>query len=285
MMTDIRSMDGGKPSQKLARKVLPLLVRQAWAGQPLSYKDVADEIGTHHRPMRFALGIIGRCLEDLSEEWDEEIPPLQAIVVNRQLGVPGRGLEEFLDVEYEGVEQERKEEIARTVWSRVQRYGRWEDVLQHFGLPLPNERLPDLPSGRDLVRRQSSQDGGSAEGEDHRKLKLYIAGTPEAVGLDVEYGTGETEYYFRSGDAVDVLFKGERWVGVEVKGRQSDVYDVMRGMFQCVKYRALLDANVKVEGSTVETDVMLALETRLPTQLLWLRNLLGLEVVEEIKSG
>ena len=46
-----------------------------------------------------------------------------------------------------------------------------------------------------------------------------------------------------SGDTIDVLFRnGLDWIAVEVKSSLSNSLDITRGLFQCVKYRAVIEA-------------------------------------------
>lgn len=53
----------------------------------------------------------------------------------------------------------------------------------------------------------------------------------------------ETEVELPSGDRVDVVIYGESaTVAVEVKSGDSDWHDFRRGIYQCVKYRAVLRA-------------------------------------------
>jgi len=47
---------------------------------------------------------------------------------------------------------------------------------------------------------------------------------------------------------MDILFRTDkRWVGVEVKGKRSDELDIRRGLYQAVKYAALMEACLKAE--------------------------------------
>ena len=49
-----------------------------------------------------------------------------------------------------------------------------------------------------------------------------------------------------SGDSLDVLFfDSNRRIAVEVKGASAPVGEVIRGLFQCVKYEAVLDAEAR----------------------------------------
>ena len=60
-------------------------------------------------------------------------------------------------------------------------------------------------------------------------------------GLSAE--TAETEVELPSGDRVDVVcYHASRTVAIEVKSNDSDWADLHRGVYQCVKYRAVLAA-------------------------------------------
>lgn len=95
--------------------------------------------------------------------------------------------------------------------------------------------------------------------------------------------TGETEYAFLSADKIDVLFKSSSmWIGVEVKGVRSDDADLMRGIFQCVKYRALIEAAQRYEQINVGSRLMLVLGGKLPPSLRRLVGLLKIELREQM---
>src|SRR5882762_1786592 len=79
--------------QERARAALPLLVRQAHAHQPIYYSDLASELGMRNpRNLNFVLGSIGQTIIDLSESWKDEVPPIQALVINKATGLPGKGV-------------------------------------------------------------------------------------------------------------------------------------------------------------------------------------------------
>lgn len=66
---------------------------------------------------------------------------------------------------------------------------------------------------------------------------------PKQFGAPKGCKTGVIEKLLRSLDEIDVWFvsSGEQ-LAVEVKSRRSTDPDLERGIFQCVKYRALLQA-------------------------------------------
>jgi hypothetical protein len=69
------------------------LVRQAHAQQPIFYSDLASELGMRNpRNLNFVLGSIGQTMIDLSESRGDEVPPIQALVINKATGLPGDGV-------------------------------------------------------------------------------------------------------------------------------------------------------------------------------------------------
>ena len=74
-------------------------------------------------------------------------------------------------------------------------------------------------------------------------------------------------------------------IAVEVKSALSSEADIVRGMFQCVKYRAVLEAQQAAEGLPQSARAILALELKLAPKFQALKNILGIEMVDEIKAG
>jgi hypothetical protein len=115
--------------------------------------------------------------------------------------------------------------------------------------------------------------------------RRLFAGHPEIVGLPAKL-TGDTERPLLSGDVLDVFFQhGQDSIAVEVKSALSSEADIVRGMFQCVKYRAVLEAQQAADGLAQSARAVLALEAKLPSKFQALKNVLGIELVDEIKLG
>ena len=72
------------------------------------------------------------------------------------------------------------------------------------------------------------------------------------------------------------------WIGVEVKSVISGEADILRGLYQCVKYRAVLESHLSVLEEERDIRVVLALGGLLPKSLVPIRNTLGVEVVERV---
>jgi len=77
-----------------------------------------------------------------------------------------------------------------------------------------------------------------------------------------------------------VVFKNdERYTAVEVKSIISNDKDLNRGIFQCVKYQALLRAEQVAESLLPTARAILVVERKLPAPLKSLAALLKIKVV------
>lgn len=276
---------GNQLYQQRARQAFPLLVRQAEAGQPISYSALAEEIGIPNpRNLNYPLGSVGNTIERLSKAWKTKIPPLQCLVINQTTGLPGEGFGWFMRDwgDFSSFTRDEQRRIISGAHSAVYAYPRWREVLNAVGLEMPNV---DFRVDLSLAGQRHLLAGGG-EGDRHRALKLYVAQHPKCIGLSSSKIRGETEAYLLSGDCLDVSFRRRNeWVAVEVKTSMSPDSDIVRGLFQCVKYRSVMDAMQKAEGKLIFSRAILALEEKLPRSLVSLRNTLGIEVCEHIGAG
>ena len=271
---------GGKLYQKRARQALPILVRQAEAGNSIIYSDLANELGmSNARNLNYVLGSIGRTMENLSKSWKEKVPPIQCLVVNKNTHLPGAGIGWFLvkEDDFASLPPSQKRAIVKAELAHIFAYPRWRDVLSFLQLDPPHFSY-------EKVNKQAAGRGGG-ESESHRKLKEFIASHPEAV--DLPYGTsrGKTEYPLPSGDKLDISFATKNgWVAVEVKSKISTEADIARGLYQCVKYVAVMRAVEASENRVVGGQALLALGSALPARLVPLKNMLGVTVIENIST-
>jgi len=272
-------LEGGKLYQERARAALPLLVRQAEAGVPIFYSDLAEELGMPNpRNLNYVLGSIGQTMERLSKAWKEKVPAIQCLVVNKSTGLPGEGIGWFLvkKEDFASLPLRQKRSIVDAHLQHIYAYPRWREVLSTLSLE------PTSTDFSAILSKASSQAGGG-ESEHHRKLKEYVARTPSVIGLP-NSAEGVMEYSLPSGDCLDVSFRmASQWVSVEVKSKISDEGDIARGLFQCVKYRAIQEAVVLASSKEQNVRAMLVLGAALPLKLIPLRNLLSVEVLENIQ--
>ena len=92
---------------------------------------------------------------------------------------------------------------------------------------------------------------GGGESAQHLALKLFVRDNPGCLELGIRKA-GREEYVLPSLDGVDVVFDTPtRIYAVEVKPRNCGPSEHWRGLFQCVKYRALLEAEALAKGITM----------------------------------
>ena len=117
-------------------------------------------------------------------------------------------------------------------------------------------------------------DGGSptgyssvAESDEHRALRLWAqANSLPFIGQ--EGAGGETEWPLPSGDRVDAVHDTADglWL-IEAKSRRSGDLDLERGIYQCIKYRAVAKALHENKGQTRPIHAVLLTERDLPSRL------------------
>ena len=113
--------------------ILDVLVRQARQQTPLTYQQLADEIGWQ-RPLPNLgepLGTINLALHVLGKAWGEHIPPISALVVRTQDGLPGAGFAEFINrtpAQYAGLSRAERRRLVKPIQQAVYAYKKWDKV-------------------------------------------------------------------------------------------------------------------------------------------------------------
>ena len=83
----------------------------------------------------------------------------------------------------------------------------------------------------------------------------------------------------QSKDEIDVLFMApNEQLALEIKSVRSNELDLKRGIFQCVKYRAVLEAEATWAGAKQNVRVRLVSERPLPPEFARQANRLKVEV-------
>lgn len=272
-------LEGEKLYLDRARITLPYLVQLAKAGKTIYYSDLAQQVGIPNpRNLNYVLGSIGNALIDLGDRTKNKIPPIQCLVVNKRQELPGEGIGWFITQrDFSKLTKTQKQKIVSKQLIEIYSYPHWDWVLDELGL---KPVIMDLDVELKLAKNRK----GGGESEHHKKFKEYIANNPSVLGLKSDLEIGQQEYLLPSADAIDVLFteKGLK-IGVEVKSIISDTADILRGLFQCVKYKHLIEAEQIVNNEVPDSRTILALQGCLPAELLTVKNLLGVEVIEKIE--
>lgn len=226
-----------------------------------------------------SLGVMGHFFDDMSVD-GQKIPLIQALVVNQGQKLPSDGLKEFTP-QYPYLPVDKKRDFVRNEYRRIFEFGtRWEVVLDHFGLR--GESHPnDTQREHTLPKRHNPY--GSEGSPEHITLRDYLVINPSIVGIP-EDTLGIPEYALKSGDSVDVVFITDREIiAVEVKSFRSGTDDLERGLYQCVKYQAVLNAEAKINRTGLIARSLLVISSELPRRLVIVKNRLNLQVLEEIR--
>lgn len=286
------SLQGDTWTKVTARAALPLLIWCAKNGKTITYGKLDQEIvnrgGRHVMAVQYGYpaGAIGSALIETEEEWGEPIPPLNALVVNARNGIPGSGVNCYLQRYYEPdknvdkMTEDEKRAVIEEIHQDIFAYQRWDDILKTYGVLPVGDGITNEDDAPDEIKRPS-RGGWSSEGEskEHKALKEFVADNPAVVGLPRSTKKGQTEYLFASGDKADIVFAIKNgFLGVEVKSVISNEADLNRGIFQAIKYQALLRSEQKAVLSPPTARAILVTERKLPRSLQNLADILGVSV-------
>lgn len=282
---------------KITPLALPILLWAAKKGLRITYKQLANELYLRHgedikgnlRLYGRPAGRIGTSLNMLCDEWGEDIPPINAIVVNAQSKLPGDGanyyIKRFLKNKSKQFNAKMNnmglaEEVMNAVWN----YTEWDKVARYYGIKrlqpvsvlLENkaENAPiDLPP---MLKQQ----GGYPESKQHQTLKKWAVNNPKFFFHFGNFSKGENEVKLRSGDSLDAyLENNDTRLAIEVKASNAAASEVFRGIFQCVKYRATLRAMQLADSEPTNAQAVLLITFKPPSEALRLAKRLGLKIM------
>lgn len=258
-MTTARDLlyEGNRWTDIRVRQALPVLIRLARSGHTITYRDLEREIAARENAAparmlvayRSVLEKTGRLMLLVGEELGESVPPINILVVNANSGLPGEGFDTFLQryagsQRWERLTENNRDAVMQRATETVFTYSHWDAIADYFGISvetdLPEHGPISLPAPPPIL-------GG--ESEAHKTLKQYIAMHPELFGDFGQFEKGSTESTLNSGDKIDVLFRNpDQTLAVEAKTVYAAPGELTRGIYQCVKYRAVLRATHDVAG-------------------------------------
>lgn len=277
-----------------ARKMFPILVWCAQNGKKITYGQLDAEmqrrkIGHHVNVVVYGhpAGSIGNALAETEGETGAKIPPLNALLVNAQTGVPGSGCDYYLKHHLEKVQRkpltpDQRRAMAEDTMKEVWSFQGWGALLDRYEIKPLKGKIPALAI-KPKSRKPPSKGGWSSEPEskEHKLLKEWVAKNPKILKSKILFRSGRMEWLYASADKVDVMFEhAEGCVAVEVKSSRSNDKDLERGIYQCVKYQALLRAELKAQGLIPNGLAVLVSEQTLPQRLMELADLLGVRIID-----
>ena len=258
---------------------MAMLLRCLSAGEPfITYGAIGDELEYQLNIKTIFPTQIGRVAGSLMNRILEIDPdaPLINVLITRPDGIPGVGVGGYLADRYNNkryrkwkeLKTSEKLEVVERERAKVFRYGKWKQLNnQLFGAGAISKIRNPTRSEVDGRSEDGKNHGGPAESDEHKKLKQWVADNAEQIGLKKSFGIGKPESSLLSGDTIDVLFSdGNDYVAVEVKSCRSNDDDLRRGIYQCVKYRAVKEA--EHAPNKVNVRALLVAERELSAELL-----------------
>ncbi|WDL17324.1 MULTISPECIES: hypothetical protein [Xanthomonas] len=238
--------------------ILPILIRRAKEGRPIFYGELAEQLEREfgHEPKARktvygpAVGAVGLAIEQLGllPEWrGERIPPINTIVVSKSTGYPSTGADEIAHYFFEdngaGMAADRKAYLDAAM-NAVYHFDKWDQIAAALGVARLQPASGELEADKgDVLPLPKVQAGGAPESAEHQALKRWVREHLEELADFGTFEPGRNEAVLSSGDRLDVLFEnGKQRLAVEVKTSKCSEDELMRGVYQCVKYRAILRA-------------------------------------------
>lgn len=220
-----------------------------------------------------------------------DLPPLNALIVRADTHIPGGGIDFFLRSfginNYKDLTtRQKRQELNNSIYPLIFRNDIWDSLLEANGVQAnePNEYIPYVQvqnpeNGNDDNVDNNNQGGNRRGGErnPHRLLKEYVImncqNIPELRERGCHSENADDEFIFPSLDRADIFFNNEEVddeqfnIACEIKSYCSNDDDIKRGIFQCVKYRALLNAENELNGRRRRSRCFLIVQRILPDEL------------------
>lgn len=265
-------------TKRNVRLMIPVMVHWAKTGHnEHSYGDLIHAIGkTRFSGIGHALYAVQKVLNALSEQTGREIPTLNSLCKNAKTMLPSEGFE-FVSPKYNELDYNGKRKFVTGLDTDAINYPFW--VLKELEL---KEAIPFTEEQLNAIRNPHC--GFSGEGEEHKALKEYICQHPDVLDYS-DVVLAKTEYILPSGDRLDIYFElaDGTHVAIEVKPSISPDQDISRGVFQCVKYLAVMDALRTIECKDYEIEVKLVTANELSSQNKTLAEELNVEFIDGFK--
>ena len=279
-MDIIDSVISTEATRRNVRLMLPIMIHWAKTGHnEHTYGDLTHAIGKpKFSGIGHALYCVQEVLNELTRKTKRNIPTLNSLCKNAKTMLPSEGFE-FVSPTYNSLDDNGKRVFVEGLDSNAINFPHWDWVLKELDL---KEAVPFTEEQLEAIKNPHCIHGG--EGEEHKALKEYICQHPESINYkDVVFA--ETEHPLPSGDSLDVYFElsDGTHVAIEVKPSISPDQDIARGVFQCVKYYAVMDAMRNIECKDYEIEVLLVTAGNFSSQNKVLAEELDVEYVEGFK--
>ena len=257
----------------LAQWLIHAAKRRSWMTYGEAKRRLETEIGFTAIGPDLRMGVSACALMDQILDVRPNCPLLNILLARQDDGMPGVGAARYM-AKYLGQPElaqhgfrDKHPERWRTACDRIARdvyaFRNWDQVYQEaFDQPLPAAATHAEGTERDGTNHHAR--GG--EGPKHKALRLWVKNHPRRVHRSFAGFRTDTEVILDSADRVDVVYYGPNsTIVIEVKSQDSDEADLRRGVFQCVKYRAVMEAMDVRRAATVVP--VLVTQVKLPGDL------------------
>lgn len=281
----LKQTDSNLKSRAATEPLTRWLISAAIDRRVLTYREIKNRL---QRECDFStiftvnIGKVAGAVQDRILERDPEAPLLNVLVVRQDKREPGDGARPYLAKRFSSIRRLKKKD-SRTrypdLWTcvvndaakEVYSYRNWERLYKDIYKRA--FRKPD-PFSAEGKEKDGLLRGRGGEGKNHKALRLWVKKNPEGIARSFSGVRSETEVELLSGDRVDIVLYDERkTVAVEVKSNISNEADLYRGIYQCVKYRAVLCA----QDDRLPVESWLVTETGLDGDLKALARKLGIK--------
>lgn len=263
------------------------LIATALDGATMTYGEVGKKLENEANfSTIFAtrIGFVAGELMHRIQRVEPNAPLINVLVVNQEHRTPGDGAgvfmaRRFLDnrlnvdncrEEHPVIWRRRFGEAAAEVYAYSP--GNWATLYERvFGATLQEaeitaERAKRQEGSEDDFGAGAEKYGTGGESEHHRALRLWVMANPNLVDRRFAAARTETEFCLDSGDRIDVIYHlASSTVIIEVKSRISNNVDFRRGVYQCIKYRAVKSAMDIRNNAPIK--MILVTETEIPSEV------------------
>ncbi|PAQ08136.1 hypothetical protein [Mesorhizobium temperatum] len=276
-----------------ARAAFPVLLRRAMDGEPITYGGLDDILVARGQPgaiaiaYRYAAGKVGDICEALSDDLGERIPLLNAIIVNQGTNLPSDGVDEYLARSLgktpraiKRLSSEHRDAYAQQAIEAVFAFDGWDRVRRHLRIPFSDLEKGNPHRGKPIPPPDPKRFATGPESAAHKALKAWAAEHPTFFWSFGKFNKAKTEKILSSGDRLDVLFdNGMNMLAVEVKARSAPAEEIQRGVYQCIKYRAILRAMQLAAAKAPNGNAVLLLERKPLQSVIALAERLAVSIV------
>lgn len=228
------------------------LISAVNARRTLTYGEAKDRLerecgfGSIGRASR--IGPIAESAQENLRKQSPSVPVLNVLLVRKDTRKPGSGAQIQLSKRFPSRRWLKKkdahkhhlwEQVVSKAIEEVYAYPDWKRLYKD----IYKKNYKSDPLYAKGLEKDGLPRGRRGEGNNHKSLRLWVKDNPERIVKRFHGVRTKTEVELRSGDRVDVVLYGENeTIAIEVKSRDSNWVDIQRGVYQCVKYRAVLYA-------------------------------------------